>query len=163
MNARIELLQAMPIFGALREETLDFLLGQSSVAAVPAGQFFFREGDEARSMFVLEEGKAAVLKAWDGRQYLLAMMAPGECFGEMSLMDMHQRSASVLAMDPCRAIELSTSSLFSLYEKDLEQFTLIQMNMGREVSRRLRHADERLFEAQVTGGRRMTEFALPST
>jgi CRP-like cAMP-binding protein len=162
MNARIELLQAMPIFGALREETLDFLLAQSSVAAVPAGRFFFREGDDARSMFVLEEGRAAVLKGWNGRQYLLALLAPGECFGEMSLMDMHQRSASVLATEPCRAIELSTGSLFSLYQKDLEQFTLIQMNMGREVSRRLRHADERLFEAKVAGGQGMTEFALPS-
>ena len=163
MNARIELLQAMPIFGALREETLNFLLGQSSVATVPAGQFFFREGDEARSMFVLEEGQAAVLKAWDGRQYLLAVMGLGECFGEMSLMDMHQRSASVLAMGPCRAIELSTISLFSLYEKDLEQFTLIQMNMGREVSRRLRDADERLFQALVGSVKVVAEYVFRST
>lgn len=34
-------------------------------------------------------------------------------------------------------------------EKDLEQLALIYMNMGREVSRRLRKADERLFQAKV--------------
>ena len=37
----------------------------------------------------------------------------------------------------------------ALYEKDLEQFALIQMNLGREVSRRLRLADERLFRLKM--------------
>jgi CRP/FNR family transcriptional regulator, cyclic AMP receptor protein len=67
-------------------------------------------------------------------------------------------------MDDCRAIELSSNSLFRVYEKDLEQFTMIQMNMGREVSRRLREADERLFRAGIgvasTGKNQVSRFAL---
>jgi len=59
------------------------------------------------------------------------------------------RSASVRAIDDCRAIQLSAASLYQVYEKDLEQFAMIQMNMGREVSRRLREADERLFRAKM--------------
>jgi CRP-like cAMP-binding protein len=67
----------------------------------------------------------------------------------MALMDLGPRSASALALQPCSAIELTTSSLFDVYQKDLEQFAMIEMNMGREVSRRLRVVDERLFRARV--------------
>jgi CRP/FNR family cyclic AMP-dependent transcriptional regulator len=67
----------------------------------------------------------------------------------MALMDLQPRSASIRAMHDCSAIELSHDGLFGLYERDLEQFTMIQMNMGREVCRRLRLADEVLFRARM--------------
>ena len=149
MNARIELLQSMPLFGGIAENAMDFLLGLCAEVSVPAGAPFFREGDAAQSMFVLQEGRATVVKGWQGRQYVLMQLGAGDCFGEMSLMDMCDRSASVIAEEACRALELSAASLLKLYEKDLEQFTLIQMNMGREVSRRLRDVDERLFRAKM--------------
>ena len=163
MSARIELLQAMPVFGAVREDTLMFLLGLSSEVSVAAGEFFFRENDEAQSMFVLEAGKAAVVKNWKDHEYLLNYMAKGDCFGEMSIMDMRLRSASVVAVEPCQAIELSSASLYAMFERDLEQFTLIQMNMGREVSRRLRDADERLFQAKVGNPDGVSEYVPLST
>ena len=44
---------------------------------------------------------------------------------------------------------LSTDDLLRLYEVDVEQFALIQMNIGREVCRRLRATDELLFRVQM--------------
>ena len=120
--SRIELLQAMPVFGGVRAETLTFLLELSSTVAVAPGEFFFRENDEGQSMYVLEAGSAAVVKNWDGRQYLLNHLAKGDCFGEMALMDMRHRSASIVAVEACHAIELPAASLYALYEKDLQQF-----------------------------------------
>ena len=60
-EARIRLLQQMPIFGGIRNDTLGFLLELSPVVRVPKDGFFFREGDEGQSMFVLEEGRVAAL------------------------------------------------------------------------------------------------------
>jgi len=148
-EARIRLLQRMPIFGGIRDEILGFLLELSPVVRVPKDGFFFREDDEGQSMFVLEEGKVAVLKRWQGGNCLLRILERGDCFGEMALLDLFPRSASVRAVEDCVAIELSTGSLYQLYEKDLEQFAMIEMNMGREVSRRLRESDERLFRARM--------------
>jgi CRP/FNR family cyclic AMP-dependent transcriptional regulator len=158
MPSRIELLQAMPVFGGLREETLSFLLDLSNMVSVAAGGYFFRQDDEAEAMYVLEAGRASVLKGWKGHQYVLSHLGQGDCFGEMSLMDMHHRSASVVADEPCEAIELTSGSLLAIYERDLEQFTLIQMNMGREVSRRLRDADERLFHAKIRSAEVLAEY-----
>jgi CRP-like cAMP-binding protein len=63
-------------------------------------------------------------------------------------MDIFPRSATVCAVEDCRAIEIATSALQRLAERDMEQFALIQMNIGREVSRRLRATDELLFRVR---------------
>ena len=146
---RLELLQGMPVFGAIRDEALEVLLRHAREVAVPAGDFFFRENDPASSMFVLEAGRAAVIKGWQGRDLVLHRLGAGDCFGEMALMDLFPRSASVRADEDCRAIEFTTADLLHLFERDAEQFALIQMNLGREVCRRLRAADESLFQARM--------------
>ena len=144
---RIELLQRMPVFGAIREDMLALLLEHARAVAVRAADYFFRENDQASSMFVLEAGRVSVIKSWQGRELVLHGLAGGDCFGEMALMDLCPRSASVRADEDCRAIEFAAPDLLRLFERDAEQFALIQMNMGREVCRRLRATDEQLFRA----------------
>ena len=146
---RLELLQRMPIFGAIRDDALLFLLAQAREVSVAVGAFFFRENDQANSMFVLETGRVVVFKSWQGRDVVLNDMQAGDCFGEMALMDLCPRSASVRAEADCVAIELTSGDLLRLFERDAEQFALVQMNMGREVCRRLRATDEVLFRARM--------------
>lgn len=145
----LDVLQKMPVFGGLKEETLATLLDLADRVSCPRGDFFFREGERGASMFVLMEGRVAVLKTWEEHNYLLAHLGVGDCFGEMSLLDLRPRSAAVLAVAPCLAVEITTRHLHSIYERDVHEFTMIHMNMGREVSRRLRAADEMLFRARV--------------
>jgi CRP/FNR family cyclic AMP-dependent transcriptional regulator len=150
-SRRIELLQQMPVFGALREDSLTLLLGLAQMVTVPAGGYFFREHDQADSMYVLESGRVAVIKTWRGEDFVLHTLAAGDCFGEMALMDLHPRSASVRADAQCHALQIGADGLMHLYERDVEQFAVIQMNIGREVCRRLRATDEMLFQARMGG------------
>jgi CRP/FNR family cyclic AMP-dependent transcriptional regulator len=143
---RIELLQQMAVFGAIRTDVLEFLLGLSRTLHLARGEYFFRQGDPGEVMFVLESGAAEVLREVAGGELqLVRRLAAGDCFGEMALMDLSPRSASVRALEDCVAIAISAGDLMRVYEKDIEQFVIIEMNMGRELSRRLREADERLF------------------
>ncbi|MFI4932378.1 MAG: Crp/Fnr family transcriptional regulator [Burkholderiales bacterium] len=148
-TVRMELLQQMPIFGGIEDDALRFLLEPVPSITVPAGQFFFRERDPADCMYVLESGQVAVLKDWAGRELLLRHLGQGDCFGEMALLDLFARSASVRAVEDCRAMALTSAHLYRLFERDAAQFALIQMNIGREMSRRLREADEQLFRATM--------------
>jgi len=150
-EARIELLQRMPVFGGIRTDVIQFLLGLCPVVSVPTNEYFFREHDQADSMFVLEAGKVAVLKSWRGQEHLLLTLKEGDCFGEMAVMDLFPRSASVRAVEDCTAICLSAANLYRVYEQDFKQFALIQMNMGRIVSRRLREANNQMFRARMGG------------
>jgi CRP/FNR family transcriptional regulator, cyclic AMP receptor protein len=148
-EARIELLQRMPIFGGIHADTLRFLLTFCPIVSVPAKDFFFREHEDGDSMFVLEQGKCTVLKSWQEEDYLLQTLHRGDCFGEMALIDHCPRSASVRALEECSAIRITAADLHRVYARDLKQFALIQMNMGREVCRRLREANSRLFSAKM--------------
>ena len=148
-STSLELLQTMPIFGAINDDTLQFLVDRAEDVNVAKDDFFFRENDEGSSMFVLEEGRVAVLKSWVDQSKNLAYLNKGDCFGEMALIEMGARSASVQAAEDCAAIELSINILHELYQHDLEQFTIIQMNMSREVCRRLRKADDLLFQVRM--------------
>lgn len=149
MATRIELLQGAPVFGAIREDTLQFLLERARMVEVAAGGYFFREGDRAESMFVLERGRAEIFRTWQQREFVLLNLAEGDCFGEMALLDLFPRSASVRAVEDSLAIELGTAVMYDLFHFDTEQFALIQMNIGREVCRRLRATDDMLFRASM--------------
>ena len=163
MVERIQLLRNTPIFGGVVDETLALLLDRVAEVVVRKGEFFFLEGDDGVSAFVLERGSVSILKNWEEKSYLLRHLHAGDCFGEVALMDFCRRSASVLADEDCVAIELSTSDLRQVAHTDLEQFTMIYMNMGRELCRRLREADERLFRAKIEVGLSTGEYAFQST
>ena len=150
MKARhIEMLQQMPIFGGISEATLEYLLEPARVVAVGAGHYYFCEDDPAEAMYVLERGSVAVIKRWDGRDLSLRELGEGDCFGEMALLDLFPRSASVLARQDCSAIELTPANLYRLYEHNVAQFATIQMNIAREMSRRVRVTDDLLFRAKM--------------
>jgi CRP-like cAMP-binding protein len=156
MNTRrIELLQAMPIFGAVQAEVLDYILCTGRYRSVKQGEFYFREGDLADVMYVLEQGTVAVYRNWQGTEFRLRELRNGDCFGEMALLDCQPRSASVLALKDSAAIEISGTQLSEIYQQYPDQFLLIHMNMAREVCRRLRAADQRLFE--ISQGSEHTE------
>ena len=141
----------MPVFGGVSSETVMFLIERASEHTLNKGEFFFHEGDSATSMFVLESGAVSVLKMRDGKTHLVRELGEGDCFGEMALLDLYPRSSSIMATSRCHAIEIAQKSLFELYRKNLEQFTIIQMNIGREISRRLRLTDDQLFHRSVEG------------
>ncbi|MBY4676247.1 Crp/Fnr family transcriptional regulator [Marinobacterium arenosum] len=148
-TSKLEILQQMPIFGGISDEALQFLLVRSSAVKLDAGEFFFHEGDSAESLYVLERGKVSITKCWEEQNCIIRYLAQGDCFGEMALIDMGPRSATVRAEEDCCAIELSLNALYELYQQDPTQFAMIQMNMARELSRRLREVNERLFQMQL--------------
>ena len=143
-------MRRMPIFGGLSDSALELIVDQSEPINVQAGDHFFREGEPANSFFVIKSGVVLVEKEWRGTPIKLRRLGIGDCIGEMSIIDLMERSASVRAETDCRAIEIPRTTLTQLYKQDLEQYAIIMMNMGREVSRRLRSASERLFAIEQT-------------
>jgi CRP/FNR family cyclic AMP-dependent transcriptional regulator len=139
---RVHMLQNVPTFGGINDEVLSFLLDKSKTIERLAGQEIFREGDYTASMFVIESGEVAIYKQKSGQDCLMVVLGEGECLGEMALFDYMPRSASAVAQSDCRLIEITSQNLYEIYKKDMEQFALIQMNLGREIARRLRKADE---------------------
>ena len=146
---KIQLLQNIPVFGGINAATIKLVLKLSLPVQIQRGDSFFSEGDLGCSMFILQKGKAAVVKSSGCKEHFIRHINEGDCFGEMAIIDHYPRSATVRAEVDTAAIEVPSSALLEVYKQDIEQFTMIQMNMGREVSRRLREVSDRLFEYQL--------------
>ncbi len=80
----------------------------------------------------------------------MRLLGEGDCFGETALADLFPRSASVMALEDCQAMEIPTQAVHELFQCDLEQFALLQTNIAREIGRRLRQSDSALFRCRGT-------------
>jgi CRP/FNR family cyclic AMP-dependent transcriptional regulator len=136
-------LREIGLFGALSDEVLEHLARSLRTLRVAPGDTIFREGDgAAREMYVLLEGEMEVSKrSRRGRDMRVAILGPGDWFGEMSVLDMQARSAMVRALAPSRLIRFTSEDMDSLYRFDLKSYALIVLNIARDLSRRLRVTD----------------------
>jgi CRP-like cAMP-binding protein len=137
----IALLRNMPVFDRISDAALAVVLSEARTISVPAGDHFFLQGDEALYMYVLVAGEASVRKSWSDRELEVGLLLKGDCFGEVALISTSGRSATVRAVTDCRAIEISPLNLQRLRERDVDQFIEIQMNLSRELCRRLLLSD----------------------
>jgi CRP-like cAMP-binding protein len=144
-------LREVGLFGALSDDFLEHLTRTLSVRRVLVGETVFREGDPAREMYVVLDGEMEVMKrgARRGRETRVAILGPNDCFGEMSLIDMQPRSATVRALGSTRLLRISTEEMDALYRHDLKSYTLIVLNIARDLSRRLRVTDGLLADIAV--------------
>ena len=145
MELQAGLLRDVAIFGGLSTETLKFILDRSARVRRTSGEPFIIEGETGKSFFILEQGRVKVHKDADGDAIDLCEFGPGDAFGEMSLLAVRPRSATIEAIEDCVAIEVTNTSLFALYEVNAAEFSMLVMNLGREVARRLWETNERLF------------------
>ena len=100
-----------------------------------AGEVVFEEGSAGRQMYVVNAGKVHVLRCCEGRQVQIAVLGPGEIFGEMALVDDLPRSASVIAAeDDTRLLEID-HALFIYLVGQQPTFALMVL---KAISRRLR-------------------------
>ena len=135
-------LRNVGLFGGVADTHLAHLVATLRVATPEAGEVLFCEGDDGREMFVVVEGEIEILKrSRNGTDVRVAMLGPGDWFGEMSILDIQPRSATVRTLAPTRLLCVTTRDLDRLYREDLRTYSLLTLNIARELSRRLRVAD----------------------
>jgi CRP-like cAMP-binding protein len=145
-----DFLARVPIFAGLTGETLDRFIAAGSVLRAPAGYRLMHEGEPPRSVFVVCQGELEIRKrAASGAEIRLAVLRAGDCVGEMSLIDIQPRSATVLALRPAVLFRLDHAEIGKLHRSDPASYSFLVMNIAREISRRLRLADQVLADMGV--------------
>ncbi|HTN83705.1 MAG TPA: cyclic nucleotide-binding domain-containing protein [Sorangium sp.] len=140
-------LREIGLFGGLGDHVLQGLADTLELLELQPGAVAFREGDSGREMFVLLAGEMEVLKrSKRDVEARVAVLGPSDWFGEMSILDVMPRSATVRAISPSRLMRVTAHDLDALYRRDLKSYTLLVLNIAREMSRRLRVADSLLAE-----------------
>jgi CRP-like cAMP-binding protein len=140
-------LAATPFFGGLPDASLDLLIPMLAERRVAAGAGVVAEGEPGRSMYVVQSGALAVTKRGAAGQAVpIARLGPGDFFGEMTLVEPHNRSASVTAESDAVLYELTARDLYACSKADMRAYAMVLLNINRELCRRLRRADARIAE-----------------
>lgn len=111
---------------------------------VPKSQVILNEGDPPRSLYFIMSGAVAVqLKNWHGYEALLALMHPGDFFGEMGLFPgMSSRSATVQATVECNLLEIPYITFIDLTRK----YPTLWLELAGQLAARLRSLNRRMAE-----------------
>ncbi|NIR36531.1 MAG: cyclic nucleotide-binding domain-containing protein, partial [Actinobacteria bacterium] len=71
------------------------------------GDVLFSEGAAADALYIVATGRIAIAnKSIDGRESVVALMEPGDLFGEMPLFDDLDRSAEARALEPSTVVAI---------------------------------------------------------
>lgn len=105
--------------------------------AIRAGERIFREGDAAATIFVVRQGRVRISKQVRGGDKTLAVLGPGELFGEMAIITGAPRSATAEALEDVTVIELDAAR----FEKMVLSEAQIGVRVLRNMAARLAEAD----------------------
>jgi CRP/FNR family transcriptional regulator, cyclic AMP receptor protein len=143
-------LLATPFFGGLSDASVNLLASMLVERSFEAGATVVSEGEPGRSMFVVHSGELAVSKrAKSGTVINMSRLKSGDFFGEMTLIEMQNRSATVVAESPTVLYELTAQKLYRYFKNDVYGYVIVMQNINRELCRRLRRADDRFAELQM--------------
>ncbi len=167
-----ELLSQSDLFHAFDAAALERLAEAATTKSLRRNDLVFSEGDRADELFVVSAGRIAIATtAPDGRESVVALMEPGDLFGELAFFDGGGRSARARALDVSEVVAVPYALLRELFAERPELlWPVVEL-----LVRRLRSTDEALSDSvfldvvgrtakrllELSGG--AEEFALPVT
>jgi len=142
-----EVVRRAPLFAALDDEAGQALLAEMDTTRMERGDVLFREGDPGDSLYVIGEGKIKLGRtSADGRENLVAILGPGEMFGELSLFDPGPRTMTATAVAETQLMGLRNDSLTGLLSGRPE----VSKTLLAALAQRLRRTNEQLADLVFT-------------
>jgi CRP/FNR family cyclic AMP-dependent transcriptional regulator len=134
-----EYLAQAPLFADLDAEDLLQLARAAHQRTFQAGAVIFHRGDPGQVLYLIRCGKVKIcLTSPEGQEVALAVLGPGECFGELALLDGQTRSADALALERVQAYSLQRDDFIAA----VLRHPRIAIHVMQVLSQRLRQTDE---------------------
>ncbi len=127
-----------PLFQGFSPEEVEEALVYFRPLPYPKGRLVFRQGDLGQALYLVGRGQVRLFRLHlGGQERTLGYLGEGEIFGEMSLLEGKERTASALTE--------AESLLYALYPEEyfalIRRFPLVAHNLARILAARLREAD----------------------
>lgn len=104
----------------------------------PEGYVLFREGDVGSVMYVIHTGRVRISRAFAAGERTLAVLGPGDFFGEMAILNKKPRTANAVALDAVQLVEIDARTLEAMVLGNAE----IAVRLITRLARRLDSANE---------------------
>src|SRR5256712_769147 len=141
-----EHLRRLPLFSRLPESELAELAERVRTKSFKRGEMIFRKDDPGTHLYmVLEGGVKIALPGEFGQEALVAIMRPGEFFGELALFDRSPRSASATALEETRAALLAGDDFLAYLESHPASFRVVLETLARTIRRLSDRVEDLIF------------------
>jgi CRP/FNR family transcriptional regulator, cyclic AMP receptor protein len=145
------ILSDIALFGGMSERQMSAICRWLEQGVFVGGERIFQKGDDPSHIYIVTRGKIDLLIVDQGVTLQKKTLVAGDCFGEASLIAMQRHAATAIACEESEVIVLSKHALLRLQREDCALFSLLMMNLARELARRLRLTDEILLRHMRTG------------
>ncbi len=136
-----EFLKSVPLFSRLGEVSLDAILRLTRRKRFRKDEIIFHEKEMGDSLFVILHGRVKVaIFGDDGKEVTLSVLSEGDFFGEMSVLDLEPRSATVIAEADCEVLSLQRDDFL----RSLEQDPGMSKSLIQVLADRLRKANHQI-------------------
>jgi CRP/FNR family transcriptional regulator, cyclic AMP receptor protein len=132
-NPKLEALAGVGLFSACNKRELSTIAHLCTELSVEEGFMLTKQGAPGLECFVIASGEAKVVS----KGHEVAKMGPGECIGEMALLDGGPRTATVVATTPLRAWVLNLREFRSV----LDASPTVSHKITVALARRLRQKE----------------------
>ncbi len=140
------------LFQGLSPKSLARVASITTAQRYPIGTVLFRAGDVGDRLYMLTEGRVRISREVPGMgEEALAIMGPGDYFGEMAVIDPAPRSADAHVHEACSVLEIRKDEMehLMLVHRDLAYEVL--WNVVRTLTTRLRDTTDKVTFLAVTG------------
>lgn len=141
----LALLRNTALFADLDEAQLGRVAEICQEQTYRSGETIFREGEPGNRLFIIVAGSVRISRDIpNAGEEALAVLKPGTCFGEMSVLDRSERSTDAIAADDCVLATIARPDLELLLEFDKELAYVVLRSFVRMLSARLRATNDNL-------------------
>ena len=152
MNDRIEQLAKIDLFSGLKPQAIELIAKVSTEESHALGTKIFQHGDAGDKLYLILEGKVRISRDVAGMgEEALAVLGPGQIFGEMALLDESPRSADARVHERCLLLAIPKDGFDDLLflHKDLAYeviWSIVRLLLGR-----LRETNNKLTFLSISG------------
>lgn len=152
MSDAVERLSNVHLFAGLKPEALALIAKVATEETHALGTKIFQHGDAGDKLYLILEGRVRISREVPGMgEEALAVLGPGQVFGEMALLDESPRSADARVHERCRVLAIPKDGFDDLLfmHKDLAYEVL--WSMVRMLVHRLRETNDKLTFLSISG------------
>jgi CRP-like cAMP-binding protein len=127
------------LFGSMSADERAAVVALARIRTFNAGETVFAIGSPGDQMMALLSGTIRIsVPSSGGKELLLAMIRPGEVFGELAVLDGKERSADAVAQTECTVAILDRRDILSFFERNPSAWP----SLVKVLCQRLRHTDQ---------------------
>jgi CRP/FNR family cyclic AMP-dependent transcriptional regulator len=124
------------LFAGLAEDQLATLADAAHTRRLARGQILFSEGEPSDHLFLVRSGRLRVFLASPrGEELTLAVVGPGQTFGELSVLDRQPRSASVDALETSELVAIAGDDVRALLETNPQALRAVALGLAASMRR----------------------------